>query len=144
MRVAASAQLGRLLLEPEWAVGAGLFGPLILTGFLVTPGSDMCTGCPARADHIEDTIAKMEVTFNLAAPFQRIRSGNRCMTARQGLSRQGVGLASPDNSDTPGRSKCEPEPVGWARNMQRGCGVKLQATPQRLRWRTGDVKRRRR
>ncbi len=29
-------------------------------------------------------------------------------------------LASPDNSDTPSRTTCEPEPVGWARTMQRG------------------------
>ncbi len=50
------------------------------------------------------------------------------MAARQEeRSRQGVGLASPDDSDTPGRTTCEPEPAGWALTMQRGRRRQVQA-----------------
>ncbi len=54
-----------------------------------------------------------------------------CLTARQELSHKGVGLASPDDSDTPGRTTCEPERlVGrgpWSRPAE------LQATQRTSR-----------
>jgi hypothetical protein len=41
------------------------------------------------------------------------------LSTRQELSRQGVGLASQDNSDTLGSAACEPESAGAP--LQRGC-----------------------
>ena len=80
------------------------------------------------------------------------------MTTRQELSRQRVGMASPDNSDTHdsngGRGR-----RGRRGRIGSGGGVtklhiggigggqepaELQATQWRLQWRTGDVARRRR
>ena len=92
------------------------------------------------------------------------------MTARQELSRQRVGLASPDNSDAHdsnggrGPASTRPQdcalarPARPARQRRRsyklhigGPGIgggpepaELQATQWRLWWRTGDVARRRR
>ncbi len=90
------------------------------------------------------------------------------MTARQELSRQGVGQASPDNSDThgsnAGRGPASTRPQDCAlarparpvrhrrtrgiqqrRHRRRAAGpAELQGTQRLLRWRTGDVARRRR
>ena len=69
------------------------------------------------------------------------------MTARQKLSRQRVGLASPDNSDTHdsngGRGRRDRRDIG---GISHGGPepAELQATQWRLWWRTGDVARRRR
>ena len=85
-----------------------------------------------------------------------------CLTARQELSRQRAGLASPDNSDThdsnAGRGPASTRLQGYASARQGRRSYKvhsgdigggpepaeLQATQWRLRWRTGDVARRRR
>jgi hypothetical protein len=52
-----------------------------------------------------------------------ISDSRMCLTTHQELSRQGVGLASLEYPYTPCRTKCEPEPVGWARTMQQASGV---------------------
>jgi hypothetical protein len=88
-----------------------------------------------------------------------------CLTARQDLSRQRVGLASPDNSDThdsnAGRCPASTHPQGCASARPARQGLRsykvhiggigggpepaeLQTTQWRLRGRTGDVARRRR
>ncbi len=80
------------------------------------------------------------------------------MTARQELSHQGVGLASPDNADThdsnggPGRrGRCGRGGSGGGitsytseASVEDREPAELRATQWRLRWRTGDVAQRRR
>jgi hypothetical protein len=66
-----------------------------------------------------------------------------CLTARQELSHQRVGLASPDNSDTHNSNRrgsgSGVTSYTSAASVEDREQAELQATQWRLRWRTGDV-----
>ena len=109
-----------------------------------------------KFDDLENIVVKLKQLVDaksVGSDQNGIRADTKCLTARQELSRQRVGLASPDNSDTHDSNG------GRGRRGRRGGGAtsytsaasvedrkpaELQATQWRLRWRTGDVARRRR
>ncbi len=63
-------------------------------------------------------ILESESGDNLYMLIQRVEASS--MSSRQELPRQGIGLASPDNSVTSGSTTCEADPVSWERIMQPG------------------------
>jgi hypothetical protein len=95
-----------------------------------------------------ETNASMRQSLRTAVSPIRVR----CLTARQELSRQRVGLAGPDNSDTQnsngGRGRRGQRRRSYkltsAASVEDREPAELQATQWRLRWRTGDVAQRRR